>query len=84
MRKYIHSFNSFFYDGGWKTPLSICGYVIICGWLFRSDIHQLIHNILTSQELANKLADSIATIVGILCIIFKDQILKKDKKDDNT
>lgn len=79
MQKYINDFNSFFYNGGWKSPLSMVGYFILFGWCFHAQIHQLISNILTSPELAHNIIDSLATIGGFCCILFKDQMFKKDK-----
>lgn len=75
--KYIHDFNSFFYDGGWKTPFSIFGYMVLFGWCFHSEIHQLITNILTSNTLAQHACDGIATLFGFLMIIYKDKFTKK-------
>ena len=71
----FHSLNSFI-TKGLKEYTTWIGIVILFGWIFSKEIHQLISNILTSHELSIRIVDGLSTLIAFLFILFKH------KKDD--
>ena len=66
----LHSLNSFI-EKGLKEYTTWIGFIILFGWIFHKEIHQLIVNVLSSPEFIAKVIDGISTLMGFLFILWK-------------
>jgi len=78
MNEYFHNLESFIKHGlkEWSTWVGIA--VLLFGAVYYKEINQLIHNVLTSQLMADKIIDGLAILAGFLFIIYKEKNNKNE------
>lgn len=69
----LHNLSSFVNKGLKEKSTWLGLIIIIFGWSFYKEIHQLISNILLSPEFANKILDGICTLAGFMFILYKEK-----------
>jgi len=67
----MHNIKSFIFQGLKEHSTWIGIFGIAFGIVFYNDIHTMIHKILTSDELVNRLCDIIATVISTYLVLKK-------------
>lgn len=70
IKKYFHNSNSFIPQAFHEFSTYI-GIIILFGWIYHQELNQLIINILTSNQLLTNIINGLATLGGLLLIMFK-------------
>jgi hypothetical protein len=74
----LHTINSFIRNG-WREPTTWIGLVLLFGWVYHSEIHQLIKNILTSDKLSEQLVTTVSHALDTIVTAVAGYLVLKTK-----